>query len=89
MESQLVNITEQIVDQMVDDLIKKEKACPCPKCRLDIMALALNKLPPKYVVSVKGNAFTSFQLNKAQNRIDFYQAIWEAVQKVKGCPQHE
>ncbi len=45
-----VNVVEGIVLSNVDSAITKFNACSCDKCRCEIIARALNSLPPKYVV---------------------------------------
>lgn len=85
----LINITEQVVDRLLDDIIEEEHGCACAKCRLDAKALALNNLQPKYVVTEKGGAFESFRMSMMQNRVDVYQAVFEAVTRVKSRPQHD
>ena len=52
----LHNYTETAVLYLLDDIIKEYKKtkpdlCDCERCRQDIMALALNNLPPHYIVS--------------------------------------
>ncbi len=43
------NITEIIVNQELDSVIREEGACGCDECRANTLALALNTLPPRYV----------------------------------------
>ena len=44
---------EDVVALLLDELIKDKDICKCEHCRLDMMAIALNKLPPKYIVTRK------------------------------------
>lgn len=43
------SITEILVNQELDLLIREEDACACDECRANALAIALNTLPPRYV----------------------------------------
>lgn len=44
------NYMEELVICVLDEILaRQEIGCKCQRCRLDIAALALNNLPPKYV----------------------------------------
>lgn len=45
-----VNIMQLLVERGVDKYMALFGLCCCDQCRKDVMALALNDLPPKYVV---------------------------------------
>ena len=45
-----LNIVEALVDEKVDKYIKMFGLCTCPRCRMDVKALALTSLVPQYVV---------------------------------------
>jgi hypothetical protein len=52
---ELRNSLEGIVDGILDELLKsRHNICKCEKCILDMKAYALNRLPPKYIVSERG-----------------------------------
>lgn len=86
--AKLINITERIVTEMVDSVMTQEKCCTCEQCRCDVLALTLNKLDPKYVVTDAGDVFETYRLSLAQNQVFIYQAMLEAIQKVKQSPRH-
>lgn len=89
-EPKLFNVTECVVECMLDEVLHEEKMCTCRQCRLDVMALALNHLPPKYVVSEQGKAFEIYRLQGlAQSRVTVYQEILRAAQIVKQRPHHK
>ncbi len=44
------NMMETIVRDKVDEYIRQFGVCTCKHCKADVIALALSKLPPKYVV---------------------------------------
>jgi competence protein ComFB len=86
----LVNKMESAVKRMLDEIIKsrEKKVCTCERCRLDITALALNSLPPKYVVTEIGNAVTNVDLDSTQGKANVTMAVCNAIEIVKGRPRH-
>lgn len=85
----LVNKMESAVGQEVDRmLIKNEDICSCSQCKLDVMALALNSLPPKYVVTRMGNAVTNVNLVSFQWKADVTMAVCQAAEMVRKHPRH-
>lgn len=89
-EPQLFNVTECVVESMLNEVLQQENMCPCLQCRLDVKALALNHLPPKYVVSELGKAFETYRLQGlAQSRVNVYEEILRAAQIVKERPHHK
>lgn len=49
-EPVLINVMEYLVEEMADKYIKLFGLCTCPRCRKDVIALALNELHPQYIV---------------------------------------
>lgn len=45
-----VNVVEEVVKLRVDEFVEMFDVCKCPRCRADIIALAMNDLTPKYIV---------------------------------------
>jgi len=83
------NFMEDIVKEEVDNLLaEKENICKCAKCKLDMMAWALNRLPPKYVVSDKGRIFTRLQGVETQFRADVTIQLMKAISQISKNPQH-
>ena len=85
---QLRNYTEEAVRLFVDRWYKEANVCQCESCRLDTMALMLNNLTPKYVVTEKGALYAQLDDFEPQHRIDFMTAMTQAVQTVKEKPRH-
>lgn len=54
----------------------------------DIIAIVLNKLPPKYVSTHKGEIFAKTQL-KAQVESDVYRELSYAIDKVLNKPRKQ
>jgi competence protein ComFB len=86
---ELVNYMEDLVTSYVDEVIEKEEDfCGCPRCRMDVIAIALNHLEPKYVVTKKGYAYARMGELRAQFRADTIVAVTKAVKIVKEHPRH-
>lgn len=92
---EIFNVTKSVVEIVLDEVLREEKLCSgdeiccCERCRMDVIALALNHLPPKYVVSQEGKAFELYRLQGlAQSRITVYEEILRAVHTVKARPHH-
>jgi len=84
----LHNLMESTVKELINDLIAKENMCTCEQCRLDVAALALNNLPPRYVVSPKGASYARADLLELQKYVDVIGAITKAIRLVKEHPRH-
>lgn len=87
------NYIELAVEEMLDDLLSKyaEKnpgTCSCTRCRLDIMAIALNNLPTRYVVTDKGSIFTKVSMEQIGGRAQVAAAILNAIKIVQKNPRH-
>lgn len=85
------NITEFIVCEEVDHFMSGEeyKGCRCARCRADIMALALNQLPAKYVVTEKGEVISKLESSILQKQIDILAAVVTAGKIVSSSPRHK
>jgi len=83
------NYMEDAVENVLDDIFsEREDICKCAKCKLDIMALALNQLPAKYVVTHKGRIYAKLQNINIQFKTDIVREVAKSVERVKGNPQH-
>lgn len=85
----LKNYTEDIVDDVLQDLLHEyDFICKCEKCILDIKALALNELRPKYVVTDKGEVYTKLNELNHQFRTDVLTKLIKAIDIVHKNPRH-
>ncbi|ABY92800.1 late competence development ComFB family protein [Thermoanaerobacter brockii subsp. lactiethylicus] len=85
---QLKNYMEDAVEQMMDRVLKDLDVCKCDRCRMDIKALALNNLPPKYVVSEEGELYVKTNELVRQFEVDIIKAITMAAIKVNNNKRH-
>jgi competence protein ComFB len=84
----LKNHMEDVVAKLTDKYMKDADACHCEKCRLDVMALALNELPPAYIVTQRGELFASIDSTYLQNQVDVEMAVLKAIDMVRENPKH-
>lgn len=87
------NYIELAVEEMLDDVIanyakKNPDTCTCSRCRLDIMAIALNALPTRYVVTDEGGIYTKVAMEQVGGRAQVIAAILNGIQIVKNSPRH-
>lgn len=83
------NYMEVIVSNLMDEILKDINACTCDKCKLDVAAIALNDLPPKYIVTEKGELYSKISTLRQQFEVDVISAVTKAVVLVKRSPRHE
>jgi len=88
-ELNIKNYMEEVVDGLFDDILKDLNVCSCEKCRMDIMAIALNQLPAKYIVTEKGELYSKINTLRQQFEVDVIAAITKAAVLVKRTPRHE
>lgn len=87
---ELKNVMEELVYEKLDELMDRLGSCKCRNCRMDSAAFALNHLPPKYVVSDRGELISkTIFLDKGQYEMDVTMAIINGVTKVMERPRHE
>lgn len=82
------NYMESVVEELYEEYKGALGCCTCPSCRDDIIAYALNRLPPKYIVSTPGAAFTKLYALQKQYRADVAAALSQAAAAVAKSPRH-
>lgn len=84
----LVNVMEKIVDDKLEECLRDEDCCKCERCLEDMKAIALNKLPAKYVSTHNGELFSKLESTVRQNSTDIMVAISQAIETVATRPAH-
>ena len=85
----IYNYMEEIVKNTLDDILSNRKdICTCQRCKLDMIAWALNRLPPKYVVSDKGRFYTKLQEVEIQFRTDVIRELAKSIEHIRKNPLH-
>jgi competence protein ComFB len=86
----LINIMEKIIDMKLESYMPDSGCCECENCLNDVKCLALNKLPPKYVSTHKGELFSRVdQTMLRQSSVDIDFAVIKAIDFVKEHPRHD
>jgi len=86
----LKNFTEILVDDALKKLWPQyDGPCDCERCKLDVKAIALNNLQPKYTVTTKGEVYTKLNSFRSQVDADITKEILKAMNIVKANPSHE
>lgn len=87
---ELKNYMEGAVAETLREILDKEKdICSCQRCWLDMMALALNSLPPKYIVRRTGYIYAKSNELTTQFRVDILVAVMKAKELVSSTPRHD
>ena len=82
------NLMEDIVLRHVDSMMAADGGCCCAACRADVIAHALNHLPPRYVASDKGRMMVKLSSFESQFRTDVVAALSEGRKVVRAHPRH-
>ena len=86
---ELNNITETAVREALQDYLRQAKLpCTCERCRADIQALALNHLPPRYAVSLRGEILSQWESRALPSRARIMSEIVRSAEKVAASPSH-
>lgn len=89
MEYKLINIMEDKVLSTTAKAAPELKCCTCPKCRLDIAAYVLNRIPPKYVDTEKGALFTRANHMSSEFDMKILLEVTSAAASIGIIPKHE
>ncbi len=81
----LVNLMESHVLRNFDSVFSKFQCCKCDRCKKDVVALALSRLPPRYKVLAKGQQIPDAD---QQTTAQVLTAIIHAVLEVRKHPRH-
>ena len=81
------NLMEDIVLQHVDRILEADGCC-CDICKSDVIAYALNHLPPQYVVTDTGRMMVKLKNCDSQIRTDVLAALSNAVKLIRDNPRH-
>lgn len=81
----LVNLMEGFLEKRLEAALTKFKCCSCEKCRKDVLAMALNKLPPLYVIEDDPD---QRDLHERERSAQVTTALVQAILAVKARPTH-
>ena len=92
LKRRLNNITEEVVLEMLDKMLKREEfkdVCKDEDCLLDMASYALNRLPAKYVASSKGEVFSKTEELEQQHSVDVISVVTRAIKVVSENEHHK
>lgn len=86
---QLKNYMEDAVKEKLEAILPEQKeVCSCPRCKVDITAIALNSLPPRYVVQDIGYVYAKVSELTVQFSVDLTVAVMKGIETVSKHPRH-
>lgn len=89
-EYQMVNVMERILKRYkLEDQMKRYGVCMCSRCKADVEALALTKLPSKYVVVDSSSAALIIGFYENRFRVNVLTQVIKACMQVKENPHHK
>lgn len=85
---ELRNHMEDVVTNMLEEMLPRFDVCKCSVCKKDMIAWALNHLPPKYSVTHKGDLYHRIAEFTPQFEVDVQVALTEAISIISKNPRH-
>ena len=86
---ELHNVMDDCVEKKLNSVLPQmEQYCRCDKCRRDMEAYALNRLPAKYVLSDKGVVYQKFDSLSVQSDAEITTAVIKAIETIGKNPNH-
>lgn len=83
------NYMEDLVIERINSLLEEHDYCKCFHCFNDMLAIALNALPPRYFSTDKGELYTKVATSRSESQISLTTAVTNAAKKVKENPRHD
>jgi competence protein ComFB len=82
------SVTEYLANRAYDELAPTMPGiCTCPVCREDVLVFALNRLPPYYASTLKGEVVTKLKMEDGQGSIDVTVVLLEGMRRVADSPR--
>lgn len=90
----LKNYAEIVVNELFDSVFESQRKvnpnlCGCPRCREDVMAIALNRLPPRYVARDEGEIYTKVGYDQVGGKAEIVAALMHGFELVCRNPRHK
>lgn len=87
-EMEYCNVTEKLVDEKAMKYIRLFDMCTCPRCVADVKALALTKLPPRYIVMSKSDLVPMLSFYEEKLDTEITTQLISACRMVQEHPRH-
>ena len=84
-----VNVMQILVEEKAEKYMKMFGLCTCPRCQIDVKAIALNNLPPKYVVMSTGEFVPRLTVYEGKYSSAITAQLLRACKLVMESPRHE
>ena len=85
----MVNVMERLLNDMnLDEQMKQYGVCRCSRCKADVQALVLTKLPAKYVIVDNTETSPLIGFYKGSFHVRIFTEIMKACMTVKESPRH-
>ncbi|MCY0874850.1 MAG: late competence development ComFB family protein [Firmicutes bacterium] len=85
----VVNVMEEIARNALQDIFEDGyTGCMCEVCQNDILAIALNRLPPQYSSRQTGEAYIKARLFADQWKVDVLRELTHAADIVSKSTRH-
>jgi competence protein ComFB len=82
------NVTEETVADLYRELFPVQGGGhECPICREDVYVYALNRLPPHFVTTLRGEVVSRLEMQTGQTRTDATVVMLEAFRFVAANPR--
>ena len=85
----IFNVMQALVEDKADKYIKMFGLCNCSRCRIDVVALALSNLPPKYVVAKPHELIPRLSIYEQKFSAAVVTQVMSACRKVLERPHHQ
>ncbi|MCM8812684.1 MAG: late competence development ComFB family protein [Candidatus Omnitrophica bacterium] len=87
--AELRNYMEFVVEEAVERELNSGNAswCTGEKTKKDVMAIILNRLPARYIVTDKGRIMTKIKETEVQFQADVIREMMRAIELVKKNPR--
>lgn len=82
------NMMEDLVEEEYEHCKSLAQCCTCEQCHADVVAYALNHLPPQYAATRVGMVYTKINNLRFQHLADIRTALAQGFQKVSESPRH-
>ena len=83
------NYMEDMIREKLPHTMKVLRSCPCERCQLDILAIALNSLPAAYAVTEKDDGAERIKNLRREYEVKVTATLIKAIQQVKSAPRHK
>ena len=82
------NLTQAVVENKVDKLMKQFGMCTCSRCKVDVTAIALTNLPPKYVATQNRDILPLLSMYEEKYSVAVTVQVMNACRMVMKRPHH-